>query len=106
MNKIETIKHAAVKRSDGIISIGKCHPEIIASSPYGTCKAGSSMGFITSTGRFVDREEALKIAIKSKQIEPDMETIRGNGLISENIWADTEHEYDSKKGYYITEKEK
>jgi len=101
----ETIKHAAIIRSDGILEIAKGHPEIIKRCPYGTCKAGSKMGFVTSTGRYVDRLEALKIAIEAGQINKDMDTIRQSGLISENIWSDTEHKYDSEKGYYISEEE-
>ena len=61
------------------------------------------MGFVTSTGRYVDRDEALKIALESGQVNKDMKTLRKSGLISENIWADTNHEYDTEKGYYIPE---
>jgi len=99
--KIEKISHAAIVRSDGILEIAKCHPEIIGRCPYGTCKAGSKQGFVTSTGRYVDRKEALKIALEAGQINKDMDTIRHHELISENIWADTDHKYDTKKGYYI-----
>ena len=98
--EIETIKHAAWGRNDGIISIGKCHADIIKKCPYGTCKAGSESGFITSKGRFVDSDEALKIAIASKQIRADLDTIRGCGLLSENIWADSDYKYNLEKGYY------
>ncbi len=97
---IETIKHAAWKRNDGVISTGKCHADIIKKCPMGTCKSGSQSGFITTNGRFVEMEEALKIAIKSKQIDPDMDTIRGCGLLSENIWEDSGYKYDAEKGYY------
>lgn len=100
---IETIKHAAWKRNDGIISTGKCHGDIIKTSPYGTCKAGSESGFITSKGRFVDQEEALKIAIESKQISENLDTIRGCGLLSENLWTDSGFKYDPEKGYYKDE---
>jgi hypothetical protein len=97
----EKISHAAIVRSDGILEIAKCHPEIIGRCPYGTCKAGSKQGFVTSLGRYVDRKEALQIAIDADQINKDMDTIRQSGLISENIWADTDHKYDTEKGYYI-----
>lgn len=97
----EKISHAAIVRSDGILEIAKCHPEIIRRCPYGTCKDGSWMGFVTSTGRYVDRKESLKIAIEAGQINKDMDTIRQSGLISENIWADTDHIYSTEKGYYI-----
>lgn len=97
---MEEIKHAAIIRSDEILVLAKSHPEIIKKSPYGTCKADSKQGFLTSEGRFVDRREALQIALKAGQVNKDMKTIRHNELISENIWADTDHKYDIKKGYY------
>jgi hypothetical protein len=97
---METIQHAAIKRSDGILEIAKSHPEIIKRCPYGTCKAGSEQGFVTSTGRFVDRIEGLRIAIEAWQIESDLDTIRQIGLLSENIWADSGFKYDEEKGYY------
>ncbi len=100
---MEKIKHAAIIRSDGILELAKCHPEIIKRCPYGTCKDGSKMGFVTSTGRYVDRKEAMAIALEAGQINKDMDTLRQSGLISENIWADTEHEYDPEIGYYIKE---
>ena len=96
----ETIQHAAWKRNDGIISLGKCHADIIKKCPYGTCKIGSESGFVTSSGRFVEMEEALKIAIKSKQIKSDLDTIRGCGLLSENIWEDSGYKYDYMRGYH------
>jgi len=99
-SKNEKIKAAAWKRSDGVIAEGKCHADIIRSSPYGTCKAGSSPGFITTHGRFIDSHEALEIAIKNKQADPNKSDFRGCGLLSENIWADNNFKYDPEKGYY------
>ena len=64
----EKIKAAAIKRSDGVISTHISHCAIISHSPEGTCKEGSSQGFITTTGRFVDRKEAAEIALSSGQI--------------------------------------
>ena len=42
-------------------------------------------GFLTSTGRFVDRKEALIIADTSNQIL-DIKEIRGNRLYSEDLY--------------------
>jgi hypothetical protein len=42
-------------------------------------------GFLTSTGRFVDREEGFKIALENNQII-DMKQIFGNKLYSENLY--------------------
>ena len=92
---MERIKAAAVQRSDGVVSIGKNHAEIIASCPYGTCKKGSVKGFITDTGRFVDRYEAQIIAFQSKQINK----INKSGLFSEDIYYNKKVIYDPDKGY-------
>ena len=100
----ETIQHAAWMRNDGILEIGKSHSEILPKCPYGTCKAGSTTGFVTSTGRYIiDRQEALEIAIKAGQVDPNLDTIRGLGLLSENIWSDSGFKYDTVKGYYKDE---
>jgi len=40
-------------------------------------------GFLTNTGRYVDRAEAAKIAIAAGQIE---NTQRGTRLYSEDLW--------------------
>ena len=40
-------------------------------------------GFITSTGRFVNRKEAYKLAIAANQIE---KSITNNILTSEDVW--------------------
>ena len=42
-------------------------------------------GFLTSLGRFVDRKEALKIAVKNNQIV-DPQLIRGNNLYSGDLY--------------------
>ena len=98
---METIQHAAIERSDGVLSVGKMHADITASSPCGTCKARITHGFTTSTGRFVGRQEAADIAWESGQI-PDAhyELINGAGLISENLWDYCNFKYDSVTGYY------
>lgn len=97
---METIQHAAIKRSDKRISKAKSHADVIRQSPDGTCKEGSTQGFVTSLNRFVDRDEALKIAIDSGQIDPQLRTIRKMGLLSENIWLDSNFGYHKEIGYY------
>ena len=42
-------------------------------------------GFLTSTGRFVTREEALVIALENDQVI-DKAQIRGNRLFSEDLY--------------------
>ncbi len=63
----ETIVSAAVKYSDGEIRTGKNHASIIDSNPDGDLR-GSDDGFVTSTGRYVGREEAMTIAKKAGQV--------------------------------------
>jgi len=94
----EKIKAAAIKRSDGIVSTGKHHAEIILASPLETCKKDSTQGFVTNLNRFVNRKEAAKIAFKAGQIEAD-----GGGLLSEELWYWGKYKYDVDKGYYIPE---
>ena len=43
-------------------------------------------GFLTSFGRFVSREEALKIALKSGQVKEN-ETVHANKLFSEDLYS-------------------
>ena len=42
-------------------------------------------GFLTSKGRFVDRKEALKIALENDQVI-DRTQIRGENLYSEDLY--------------------
>ncbi len=84
MDEQEYIEFAAINRSDGVIAIGRDHAEIIRKSPYGTCKAGSSTGFVTNTDRYVDRHEAAKIALAAGQLEK-LRCHGTFGLFSEDI---------------------
>jgi hypothetical protein len=99
INILEII-HAAIKTDGGNILIDRDHPAIFEKAPKGYFeKLGQTQGFLTSEHKFVDRAEAMEIAIKAGQIKKeDMEN--HIGLMSENIWADTDHEYDTVKGYY------
>lgn len=97
-SKTETIKAAAIKRSDGVIVFGKDHSECILKSPLGTCKEGSVQGFITQSGRFVDRVLAGKIAFRAKQILHPPHRV---GIISEQIWSSGPCGYNPETGYYF-----
>ncbi|MCK9556248.1 hypothetical protein M0R36_10625 [bacterium] len=96
MNK-EYISHAAIIRNDGVIVKGKDHSSCIKKSPFGTCKQGTTQGFITNTERFVDRVEAGKIAFDAGQIKNNP---NGGIILSEEIWNDNGYSYDENKGYY------
>jgi len=45
----------------------------------------TTQGFVSSTGRFVERNEAFKIAVDNDQIL-DMNDTRGNELYSEDLY--------------------
>ena len=81
------IKCAAI-RYKGKIYEGKSHSEIgIKMVKDGICKrypGGDDQGFVTECGRYVRREPALMIAIKSGQVEPG-KTIHGKKLFSEDL---------------------
>jgi len=96
------VKAAAYIRSDGVLATGRSHAEIIHASPYGTCKAGSTSGFIDSNDQFISRERAYRIALEAGQLVLSKIRKRGNYLLSEEIWSDTENgqwTYDEKEGY-------
>ena len=52
--------------------------KLVSRDPY-------HQGFLTNKGRFVDRKEALVIAIANKQVM-DTTQIRGNNLYSEDLY--------------------
>jgi hypothetical protein len=64
----ETIKSAAVKFADGEVRTGKNHAEIVGEIDPEDLR-GSDDGFVTNTGRYVSREEGMKIAKGSGQVE-------------------------------------
>ena len=72
---LEQIRLAAIKYPSGEIKSGATHWDIIGA----TDPLGAESGFITTLGRFVGREEAHDIAIKSKQLASDPECLRYYG---------------------------
>jgi len=48
-------------------------------------KLNTEQGFITSKNRFVDRKDALQIAIKNNQVL-DKDNVRGDQLYSEDLY--------------------
>ena len=93
--KMERIEKSAV-RHEGSIYTGKRHSDAInaAAEATGKTPVTGEQGFVTSTGRFVSREEAAKIAFSAGQItaaskgEPRPETGREEKekLFSEDLW--------------------
>lgn len=87
MRPIETIRCAAIKRSDGIILAGRNHAFIIQHSPENTCKNNSQQGFITSRARFVSRVEAGEIAYAVGQITNPTTMLFSEDITQDNPWA-------------------
>lgn len=80
----ETIIAAALKEGDKVYSLPPPHRHhTLAHSWPGTFKQ-SKQGFITSTGRFVDRKEAWIIARAANQVG-DRTHVKGT-LFTEDLW--------------------
>lgn len=102
--EIEVIKHAAIKTKDNWIFIGKCHGDCFEKSMNinkTPCSKAESQGFVTSFGRYVNREEAAKIAstvMKACAV--------GGVLISEDLWHEEYggcYDYSEIEGYILKE---
>lgn len=97
----ETIQHAAVKTKDesGFLK-GKCHADCFrAGAELGLAMSSRAIcqGFVTSSGRYVDREEAARIAHAAKQIDEPHRI-----LFSEDLWSERSggrYDYDKDTGY-------
>ncbi len=85
---METITKAAIKNGDRIWSLNKPgrHHDVLAIMATNLVYQLDLdiQGFITSTGRFVDRKEACLIATKAKQIL--VKTRPLDTLFSEDVW--------------------
>jgi hypothetical protein len=73
------IKSVAIKAKDGRIFLGRAHGEIIDKMP-GNVLMGHEKGFTTSTGEFVDRVKAAKIAFDCGQISEPKAELFSNDL--------------------------
>lgn len=66
------------------------HHHILHSMPSSHIDGGTvgehAQGFITSTGRFVDRKEAMTIAFLSGQVKPETIMRKVPDLFSEDLW--------------------
>lgn len=82
-----TIIAAAIKNGDKIYTLPppNRHHHIIEIMPFPRDIGKDVCGFLTSTGNYVDRKEALSIAKASKQI---IKSCGGDEhqLYSENLW--------------------
>lgn len=81
---ISRIHHS--RHDTGVVACGYRHHEIFALRPAGF-KGKETQGFMTSTGRFVDRIEARKIAEQAGQIKFEIaDGIKFDALYSENLY--------------------
>jgi hypothetical protein len=85
---VETIERAAIRHDMSFYSVPrpKRHAEVVrlmAAGGYGPEKM-HDQGFLTSRSRFVDRKEALQIALAAGQITAPK--FQPNQLFSEDVW--------------------
>jgi hypothetical protein len=83
-------QHLPINVEDGFVILGYRHHQCIATQYELTgltnAQAGQhKSGFLTSKNRFVDREEALQIALNNNQVK-DINNIRANMLFSEDLY--------------------
>lgn len=84
----EKIDRAAIRFGGVIYSVERPfrHNDVVRKIIYLTgveVVIPETQGFITSTGRFVERKEALDIATKAGQMR---NTPHAHGLFSEDVW--------------------
>jgi len=85
----ETIERAAIRRYSTVWSVprpGRHHDVIAFMAEQGVDALGdySTQGFTTSSGRFVDREEAMRLAKAAGQLVDDPRY--DDMLFSEDVW--------------------
>ena len=87
--KTEMILGSAIWHPDGILyaSVRKRHHHVIAAMDVlgqANLKTTRLQGFLTSHGRFVDREEAMTIALDARQLARPSNA--ATTLFSEDLW--------------------
>lgn len=82
------IKAAAIRYPQGDILTARRHHLIIAkAASYGVSSVGAEQGFVTTTGKFVDRKQAMEIAKRMGQMPKDH---KNPELYSEDLWTTEE----------------
>lgn len=70
----EAIKAAAVRSHDGRIFTAKAHwGACVQANQAGAQYTDEDLGFVTTTGRFVDRSEAELIGLRNGQLRPEIQ---------------------------------
>ena len=71
---MKKIKSAAIRSQEGKVATGLHHKDIEAKGAKGT------RGFVTTSGDFVDRSTAAKIASTAKQVPKGIHSLRSEQL--------------------------
>lgn len=99
---MERITHAAVKTTSKFICIGKCHADCFYQGQnmgFEMSKRSAAQGFMTNKGRYVQRDEAARIAKKAGQLNLKDKQRKVTHLLSEDIWYQRRFLYCSMRGY-------
>ena len=96
-----TIAHAAIKLTEHpyTVFVGKHHEECY--KKYNTKNPKADQGFVTNTGKFVNRSTAAVIAVNAGQIERVPRE-----LFSEDFWSPMyagKYDYEPETGYVLKE---
>lgn len=87
MPTMETCIGAAIRLSDGTVIKGKRHNDCLTVAFFlGYDHRGSTQGFLTSTGRFVDREDGRRLQDAAEIPSADPNGYRGGVLFSEDLY--------------------
>lgn len=101
---VEQIKHAAVKATNGMVLLGKCHADCFYQGQNIGMKMSSKsddQGFFTNKGRYVNRKTAARIAKRAKQLDPKDKSRKVSYLLSEDIWYRRDVFYCQQRGYCL-----
>lgn len=88
LSKTETVACAAIMLSNGLMIAGKRHHNCLAQLKIvgHTSRNAVEQGFMTTGGRFVNREEAQKIQRAAGIESADPGGYRGSELCSEDLY--------------------
>lgn len=79
------ITHVAIKYDDHIFSLPKPNRHHHVIRMIGGIPGPNIQGFLDDEGRFLDRKEALQVALAAGQVLNPAD-IRANQLFSEDLW--------------------
>lgn len=80
-----TITHVAIKYNGKVYSLPKPNRHHHVIRMIGGISGPDTQGFLDSNGNFLDRFEALEVALSAGQVI-DTNNIRASRLFSEDLW--------------------